>query len=112
MGRVCWRFCFVEDAFAAKYGEINAPNVIRFLVFDRDNPASVTYAIREGRANVMNARDVVPAELLESVNELHGKMMSGGLEAFMDATPCDLRCGSRRLGANFRGHPRGDVSRR
>ena len=75
---------FVEDAFAAKYGEINAPNVIRFLVFDRDNPASVTYAIREGRANVMNARDVVPAELLESVNELYAKMMSGGLEAFMD----------------------------
>jgi uncharacterized alpha-E superfamily protein len=74
---------FVERAFSERYGDISTENVVRFLVFDRDNPASVAYSIMDARTNVMNVRDIVPAELLESVNDLYGRVMSGQLERFM-----------------------------
>ncbi len=66
------RVLYLEEPFAAAHGEdISTSNVTEFLVFDRGNPSSVVSAVSEARTNVMNVRDVVPIELLESVNRLH-----------------------------------------
>lgn len=85
--RVCrdlLRVLYVGDEFGAKYDSADGANLNRFLVFDIGNPTSVAYSAREARSNVMNLRDVVPAELLESVNQLFLRVRSGRLERFVD----------------------------
>ena len=74
------RVLYLEESFAASHGtDITTANVTEFLIFDRDNPSSVVSAVREARTNVMNVRDVVPIELLESVNRLHAGVTGGSL---------------------------------
>lgn len=78
------RVLYVEERFAERYDDVTGDNLNRFLVFDDDNPSSVAFSSREARINVMNLRDIVPAELLESVNQLYLLMRSGDLERFID----------------------------
>jgi uncharacterized alpha-E superfamily protein len=78
------RVLYVDDVFEARYDEVSAANINRFLVFDLDNPSSVARSVHEARTNVMNVRDVVPNELLESVNRLHTRLMDGSLVPYVD----------------------------
>lgn len=79
------RVLYLDEAFDAGYDEVSTENINRFLVFDKDNPSSVASSVREARANVMNVRDSVPSELLESVNRLHTQLMDGSLVAYVDS---------------------------
>lgn len=74
------RVLYLEDDFAATHGaEMTTATVTEFLVFDRENASSVAASVREARNNVMNVRDIVPIELLESVNRLHAELTGGAL---------------------------------
>ena len=75
---------YVEEEFAAKHGDdVTTATMNQFLVFDRDNPSSIATSVLGARTNVMHARDVVPMELLESVNRMHTRVVGGSLERFI-----------------------------
>ena len=82
---------YLEDEFAANYGEEASTGAInRFLVFDRENASSVAASVVEARSNVMNVRDIVPTELLETINQLHAAVTDRSLERFGDHSPHEL----------------------
>jgi uncharacterized alpha-E superfamily protein len=84
------RVLYLEEAFAAGYGdEVTTVTMNRFLVFDLENPASVAASVREARSNVMNVRDAVPSELLETVNRLHTRLAGGSLTGYV-ANPHEM----------------------
>lgn len=80
------RVLYLEDNYSDRYGDVVTTGTMnRFLVFDIDNPSSVSTAVREARTNVMNVRDVVPSELLETVNRLHARLVAGSLTRHLDS---------------------------
>src|SRR5574343_798109 len=52
----------LEDAFAAKYAEVSAENVLRFMVSDADNYASIYSCLRMARENAHAVRGTVTTE--------------------------------------------------
>ncbi len=60
-----------QVAFAAKYRQGSEKNVLKFLIADQTNPASIPFSIRAARENVRTTRDVLPDEAWELVNELY-----------------------------------------
>ncbi len=84
------RVLYLEEAFEENYGDnVTTVAMNRFLVFDLDNPASVAASVREARSNVMNVRDAVPNELLETVNRLHTRLIGGSLTGYV-ANPHEI----------------------
>lgn len=67
----------LEATFAVKYKEVSAENVLRFMVSDADNPASIYSCFCLGRENAHAVRGVITAEMWETLNgtwlELKGK---------------------------------------
>ena len=85
------RVLYLEEAFAETNGaDLSTETVGRFLVFDRDNPSSVTASVRQARSNVMNVRDVVPIELLEAVNRLHAGVTDRSLAQLVQRSPHEI----------------------
>ncbi len=85
------RVLYLEPEFAARYGDgTSTAAVNRFLMFDRGNASSVAASVGEARTNVMNVRDIVPTELLESINQLHRGLTDGSLEQFVERSPHEL----------------------
>lgn len=58
----------LEEAFAAKYKEVNAENVLRFMVMDPDNYASIFSCLRLCRENAHAVRGTVTSEMWETLN--------------------------------------------
>lgn len=79
------RVLYVDEVFDAKHDVVSTANINRFLIFDRENPSSVANSVTDARTNVMNVRDVVPNELLETVNRLHTRLMDGSLVEYVDS---------------------------
>ncbi len=67
----------LEEAYARKYSEVNADNVLRFMVSDPDNHASLFSCLRMGRENAHAVRGTITAEMWETLNatwlELRGQ---------------------------------------
>ena len=85
------RVLYVEDEFAEHHGTDASTGAInRFLVLDRSNPGSVAASVREARTNVMNVRDIVPIELLETVNQLHAILTNGSLDRYAEHSPHEI----------------------
>jgi uncharacterized alpha-E superfamily protein len=73
--RTLLRVLYREAEFAEQFGdELTTENLNRFLIFDASQPGSITASMRQARSNVMNVRDAVPIELIESVNALHARL--------------------------------------
>ena len=72
------------DAFDAKYGLLNARDVLDFMVRDPDNPSSIAACIRQARENARAVRGTLTTEVWETQNatwlELQNKLSSGLLE--------------------------------
>lgn len=81
------RVLYLDSEFNHHYDAATTENINRFLILDADNPASVAHAIHQARANIMNVRDVVPIELLETVNRMHTLLVSGRLERELLTNP-------------------------
>jgi uncharacterized alpha-E superfamily protein len=58
----------LEDAFAKKYAEVNADNVLCFMVSDADNTASIHSSLRLARENAHAVRGTVTTEMWETLN--------------------------------------------
>ena len=58
----------LEEAFAAKYREVNAENVLRFMVRDPDNYSSIYSCLRLCRENAHAVRGTVTTEMWETLN--------------------------------------------
>lgn len=58
----------LEEAFAAKYAEDSADNVLRFMVSDPDNLSSIHSCLRLARENAHAVRGTITAEMWETMN--------------------------------------------
>ena len=58
----------LQTAFSKSYDEVNAENVLRFMVSDADNPASIYSCLRAARENAHAVRGTLTAETWESCN--------------------------------------------
>ncbi|MDE2445447.1 MAG: alpha-E domain-containing protein [Alphaproteobacteria bacterium] len=56
------------QSYQAKYGELDGPNVVHFLLFDDDNPSSVTSCLRAARNNGRAVRTALTRDVWESLN--------------------------------------------
>lgn len=72
-------------AHQAKHGEINACNVLQFMVADESNPASILACLRAARENARAVRGSLTTEAWEMQNqtwlEVNRLLRSGQLEA-------------------------------
>jgi len=59
------------DLFDKNYRTCGERNVIKFMLFDPDNPGSLFSSLSSARENVRTSRDLVPSEGWEHVNELY-----------------------------------------
>jgi uncharacterized alpha-E superfamily protein len=57
--------------FDASYPAPDEPHVVAFLLADRDNPASVLTSVMQARTNVRTAREVLPREAWQAINDLY-----------------------------------------
>jgi len=61
-----------SEDFNKRYNkETSHENVIRFLLFDRENPNSVVSCVRSARENARSIRDTITADMWEPVNQLY-----------------------------------------
>lgn len=83
----------LEDAFAAKYGHlVNAENVLRFMISDQDNPASIHACLRSARENAHAVRGTVTTEMWETLNatwlelrpQTYEQITAGGVAEFFE----------------------------
>ena len=58
----------LEEAFAKKYATVNAENVLRFMVSDTDNYASIHSCLRLARENAHAVRGTIARERWETLN--------------------------------------------
>ncbi len=78
---------YVTDQFADDHDTATTDAMNQFLVLDAGNPNSVANSVVLARTNIMNVRDVVPIELLESINRLHTMFVSGHLADELSSNP-------------------------
>lgn len=82
----------LELAFAASYEEVNAENVLRFMVADERNPSSIHACLRAARENAHAVRGTLTSEMWESQNTTWIRMrehdfeqiLSGGIAQFFE----------------------------
>jgi uncharacterized alpha-E superfamily protein len=60
-----------NQVFHERYGAATQENVIRFLVFDRENPNSIAVCVNVARENARSVRDTVSSEMWEQVNRMY-----------------------------------------
>lgn len=58
----------LEEAYAAKYSAVNGENVLRFMVSDQDNYASIHSCLRLARENAHAVRGTLTTEMWETMN--------------------------------------------
>jgi uncharacterized alpha-E superfamily protein len=82
----------LEAAFAEVYDEVNAENVLRFMVSDAGNPASIFGCLRSARENAHAVRGTLTSETWESCNatwielreQKFEQILSGGVGEFFE----------------------------
>jgi len=58
----------LEETYAKKYSTVNAENVLRFMVSDADNFASIHSCLRMARENAHAVRGTITTEMWETLN--------------------------------------------
>ncbi len=58
----------LEEAFFARYDEATAANVLRFMISDTDNPASIHACLRMCRENAHAVRGTITSDMWETLN--------------------------------------------
>jgi uncharacterized alpha-E superfamily protein len=61
----------LRSEFDAAYPGPDEPHVVGFLLADRDNPVSVLSTVMAARSNVRSAREVLPREAWQAINDLY-----------------------------------------
>ena len=58
----------LDEAYQKKYGAFSAPNVVRYMVLDEDNPSSIRTCLRSARENAHAVRGAITSESWETLN--------------------------------------------
>lgn len=82
----------LEEAFAAKYDEVNGDNVLRFMVRDHCNFSSIYSCLRMARENAHAVRGTITTEMWETMNstwlearsQSFEQITSAGISEFFD----------------------------
>ncbi|MCB1959060.1 MAG: alpha-E domain-containing protein [Rhodocyclaceae bacterium] len=77
----------LEESFFDKYDEATATNVLRFMISDTDNPASIGYCLRMGRENAHAVRGTITAEMWETYNATWIELDAQGADPMMTHGP-------------------------
>ena len=80
----------LEAAFAESYDEVNAENVLRFMVSDANNPASIYGCLRAARENAHAVRGTLTAETWECCNATWIEMRDQKFEQIISAGAGDF----------------------
>lgn len=75
----------LEEAFAKRYSTVNAENVLRFMVSDPENYASIYSCLRMARENTHAVRGTVTAEMWETLNATWLEARDKSFEQIMNA---------------------------
>ena len=75
----------LEDAYAAKYAAVNGENVLRFMVSDHDNYASIHSCLRMARENAHAVRGTLTTEMWETLNSTWLEAREKSFEQIMNA---------------------------
>ncbi|MBI2384058.1 MAG: alpha-E domain-containing protein [Gammaproteobacteria bacterium] len=67
--------------FESRHGECGETNVVRFLLLDPDNPASIASSLHRAREILRTVRDCAPREAWEHLNDLHMFVQERGEKA-------------------------------
>lgn len=59
-----------KQTFIHLYDEANEQNIMRFLLIDGNNPASIFSSLSSARENIRTTRDLMPDEAWQQVNEM------------------------------------------
>ncbi len=59
------------ELFNSRYSEANIENVIKFLMFDENNPNSIISCLAIARENARSIREVISSEMWEEVNSFY-----------------------------------------
>lgn len=57
-----------KDSYYKKYPEISTQNVLKFMIFDHENPSSIFSCLKSARENTRTERSILPEEMFESIN--------------------------------------------
>lgn len=75
----------LEAAYAKKYSEITAENVLRFMVSDADNYASIHSCLRMARENAHAVRGTITTEMWETLNSTWLEAREKSFEQLLNA---------------------------
>ncbi|WP_306604264.1 alpha-E domain-containing protein [Azonexus sp.] len=75
----------LEEAYAAKYSAVNGENVLRFMVSDHDNYASIHSCLRLARENAHAVRGTLTTEMWETLNSTWLEAREKSFEQIMNA---------------------------
>jgi len=76
-----------ELIYRARYGEVSERDLIRFMVFDPDQPNSVVSCIRAARANAQGVREIISSEMLETVNRAYLELLHWEVDRMLSTSP-------------------------
>ncbi|HXE40445.1 MAG TPA: alpha-E domain-containing protein [Azonexus sp.] len=74
----------LEDSYAKKYSTVTADNVLRFMVSDADNLASIHSCLRLARENAHAVRGTITAEMWETLNSTWLEAREKGFEQIIN----------------------------
>ncbi|MBI2276938.1 MAG: alpha-E domain-containing protein [Dechloromonas sp.] len=82
----------LEESYAKKYSTVTADNVLRFMVSDADNLASIHSCLRLARENAHAVRGTITTEMWETLNSTwlearekgFEQIINGGISEFFD----------------------------
>lgn len=73
--------------FKERYGEATQSDVIKFLVFDPENPNSIFSCLRSGRENARSVRETISSEMWEQVNTMYLRIQAHNSNLHFDYLP-------------------------
>lgn len=60
-----------EERFEANYGQFNRESILRFLLFDEQNPNSIVSCVLAARENARMIRDIIPSDVWQELNRFY-----------------------------------------
>ncbi len=58
----------LQELFSGRHSELNADNILHFMVLDQSNPASIISSLRTARENAHAVRGTITSEMWEAIN--------------------------------------------
>lgn len=59
------------EHFEGRFGDVSESTVVGYLLSDQDNPSSVVRCVSAARENLRTARETIPVDGWQAVNDLH-----------------------------------------